>query len=122
MRFLPPRLLLIGIACATAAAATDSRLLLRAGWTLQSSAAVKESGAELSKPGYKPARPWHKVTLPSTVFGALVAAGVYPDPYFGTNLRTAPGVDYPIGVNFSNRPMPQDSPYAQAWWFRTEFK
>ena len=60
--------------------------------------------------------------MPATVFSALVQARVYPDPYFGTNLRSVAGYRYPIGVNFSNVPMPADSPFAKSWWFRTTFQ
>ena len=37
------------------------------------------------------------------------------------NLRQYPGVSYPVGGNFSNLPMPPDSPYAVSWWYRKEF-
>ena len=37
------------------------------------------------------------------------------------NLRSAPGVTYPIGDNFSNHAMQPDSPYAVPWWYRKEF-
>src|SRR5437899_6242626 len=37
------------------------------------------------------------------------------------NLRSAPGVTYPIGANFSNIPMQPDSPYIVPWWYRKEF-
>jgi len=46
---------------------------------------------------------------------------VYPDPYFGMNLRQIPGTTYPIGGIFANMPMAQDSPYRCGWWYRTEF-
>src|SRR5205814_963538 len=46
---------------------------------------------------------------------------VYPDPDFGMNLRSVPGVTYPIGANFSNIPMQPDSPYIVPWWYRKEF-
>ncbi len=105
-----------------AVAAPESKMLLRQNWAIQSSAGVPESGAALSVAGFRPPRAWYPATLPTTVFSALVAAHVYPDPYFGTNLRSAPGVKYPIGFNFSNAPMPEDSPFRKPWWFRTEFK
>ena len=105
-----------------AVAAPESKMLLRQNWAIQSSADVPESGAALSVAGFRPPRAWYPATLPTTVFSALVAAHVYPDPYFGMNLRSAPGVKYPIGFNFSNAPMPPDSPFRQPWWFRTEFK
>ena len=59
--------------------------------------------------------------MPSTVLAAQVAAGLLPDPYYGDNLRNIPGASYPVGHNFSNLPMPPDSPYRCGWWYRTEF-
>ncbi len=102
-------------------AVAQQKMLLRENWSLQSSAEVRENGAALSAAGFTP-RGWHTATVPTTVFSALVKAGVYPDPYFGTNLRSVPGISYPIGVNFSNLPMPAESPFQKSWWFRTEFK
>jgi exo-1,4-beta-D-glucosaminidase len=55
------------------------------------------------------------------VFSALVTHKVYPDPDLGMNLRSVPGVSYPIGANFSNIPMQQDSPYLVPWWYRKQF-
>ena len=55
------------------------------------------------------------------MLAAQVAAGVFPDPYFGMNLRQIPGTDYPIGRIFANLPISQDSPYRCGWWYRTEF-
>ena len=107
---------------ATAAGASEARVLLRQNWAIQSSAEVLENGAALSVAGFHPSRAWVPATVPTTVFSALVAAHVYPDPYFGTNLRSAPGVSYPVGFNFSNAPMPETSPFRKSWWFRTEFK
>jgi exo-1,4-beta-D-glucosaminidase len=52
---------------------------------------------------------------------AQVKSGLLPDPFYAMNLRQYPGVSYPIGFNFSNIPMPPDSPYACSWWFRKEF-
>ncbi len=55
------------------------------------------------------------------MLAAQVAKGVFPDPYFGDNLRKLPGAGYPIGPSFANEPMPADSPYRCGWWYRTEF-
>jgi exo-1,4-beta-D-glucosaminidase len=110
------------LAVLLAHAAPGSKMLLRQNWAIQSSAEAPEGGAAFSVAGFRPPRAWHPATVPTTVFGALVAAHVYPDPYFGTNLRSAPGVSYPIGSNFSNAPMPDDSPFHKPWWFRTEFQ
>ncbi len=61
------------------------------------------------------------MSVPTTVFSALVKHKVYADPDFGMNLRFAPGVTYPVGANFSNLPMQPDSPYIVPWWYRKEF-
>jgi exo-1,4-beta-D-glucosaminidase len=105
---------------AIASAAEDLRLALRDGWAIESSAKVTAGGEALSRPGFATAG-WHPATVPTTVVSALVADGTYPDPYFGMNLRAFPGVAYKIGTNFSNVPMPADSPFAVPWWYRTEF-
>jgi len=59
--------------------------------------------------------------VPSTVIGALASQKVYPDPYFGMNLRSFPGMMGDIGDNLTDLPMPPDSPFAVSWWYRTEF-
>jgi exo-1,4-beta-D-glucosaminidase len=97
-----------------------SRIVLHEGWQLQSSRLVTEKGEVVSTVKFQPTG-WIKASAPSTVLAAQVAAGIFPDPYFAMNLRQIPGTTYPIGDNYSNLPMPQDSPYACSWWYRTEF-
>ena len=109
--------LLLVLPAATAAASTTP---LHEGWKLASACKVSDSGDVLSQPPFQPTD-WLSLSVPSTVFAAQVAAGVYPDPYFGTNMRDVPGETYPIGQNFANRPMPDDSPYKCGWWYRKEF-
>ena len=99
----------------------ENRLALSSGWSLQSSVKVPETGDVLSTPKFV-ARNWYTVSVPTTVFAALVKQKVYPDPGFGMNLRSVPGVTYPIGSNFSNIAMEADSPYAVSWWYRKEFE
>ncbi len=101
-----------------AVGATERRPLTR--WSLQSSATVAQKGDALSRPG-APDEGWIAVTVPSTVVGALVENGRFPDPYFGMNLRSIPGTNYPIGERFTLLPTPADSPFKPAWWYRTEF-
>jgi exo-1,4-beta-D-glucosaminidase len=98
----------------------SATLRLADGWSLQSSGKVAETGDLISKTTYQP-KGWYTVTVPTTVVAALVKQKVYPDPDFGMNLRQFPGMNYPIGTNFSNRPMQQDSPFAVAWWYRKSF-
>lgn len=97
------------------------RLLLKENWRIQSSSALQAEGGALSTPGYKTTG-WFPATVPTTVVGALVEDKVYPDPFYGMNLRLMPGCSYPIGHNFANLPMPDDSPYNKPWWYRTEFQ
>lgn len=110
----------LALALAGRAGAQDSRLLLTDGWHLQSSAKVETAGATISTPAYQPDG-WYRTSVPSTVVAALVANNVYPDPFFGMNLRGIPGTTYPIGRNFSPLPMPADSPFRVSWWYRTVF-
>src|SRR3984893_1709838 len=98
-----------------------AKMFLRERWTIQSSAQVKEKGEVLSQHVYQP-RNWYPARVPSTVAGTLVDNKVYPDPFVGMNLRLMPGCSYPIGANFSLRPMPEDSPFRVSWWYRTEFR
>ena len=100
---------------------SGTRFPLAQGWTLQSSGKVDQSGAALSQPGFQP-RNWYPATVPATVVSTLVREKILPDPFFGMNLRQFPGMGYPIGANFSNLPMPPDSPYQVPWWYRTTFR
>jgi len=95
-------------------------LPLREGWALQSSAKLTATGEAISSASFK-ASDWVRADVPTTVVAAQVKSGLLPDPFYAMNLRQYPGVSYPIGFNFSNIPMPPDSPYACSWWFRKEF-
>jgi exo-1,4-beta-D-glucosaminidase len=102
------------------AAGQTRRVALDRGWRIQSSAKVRGGGAELSRIGVDTSA-WIAATVPTTVVGALVTSGQFTDPYVAMNLRDLPGTTYPIGAIFSRQPMPLDSPYRVAWWYRTEF-
>jgi len=95
-------------------------LLLRDGWTLQLSCKVDQPGEIVSTPRFQPIG-WYQVTVPTTVVAALVKNKVYPDPYFGMNLRKFPGMNYPVGTPFVSLPMAQDSPFMVPWWYRKQF-
>lgn len=112
--------LLTALLLASGTWAAASVTPLHDGWRLQSACVATADGATISGSGFS-ADGWLKATVPSTVLAAQVADKVYPDPYFGMNLRNIPGETYPIGHNFSNLPMPSDSPYHCGWWYRTEF-
>lgn len=113
--------LMAGVATASAAVTP-----LHEGWRLESACKLQaggtaSDGAAIAAPGY-PVSSWLKATVPSTVLAAQVTAGLFPNPYFGMNLRKIPGTGYPVGENFSNLPMPEDSPYKCGWWYRTTFR
>ena len=68
----------------------EEKLILKENWAIQSSAKVNADGARISTLEYKP-EGWIPTSVPSTVLAALVKNGVYPDPYFGTNIEKIPG-------------------------------
>lgn len=115
-------LLFVAEWCAAASAngASERKLLLGSGWDIQPSTQVRETGEALSRAEFQP-KNWYPAKVPATVMAALVADRVYADPYFGVNLRSIPGTEYPIGANFSNIAMPPESPFRCAWWYRTQF-
>ncbi|MBZ5702171.1 MAG: glycosyl hydrolase family 2 [Acidobacteriia bacterium] len=117
---LLPAVLAATLALLPAPARGNDEIALRENWAIQSSAKVDASAEQISRAGFA-ASGWCKTSLPKTVFAALVENGVHPDPYFGKNLRSLPGVTYEIGSEFSNQEMPEDSPFAKPWWYRTEF-
>ncbi len=100
---------------------THVRLPLAHNWLLQSSAQVQANGDAISQNDFQP-HGWYPTDVPATVVGALVTDKVYPDPYFGMNMRKLPGADYPIGKIFNKLAMPADSPFRAPWWYRTEFQ
>jgi exo-1,4-beta-D-glucosaminidase len=89
-------------------------------WLVQSASVVGEDGARLSSADVA-AGDWYTAELPATVLSVLVAHGVYPDPYVADNFLLLPGRG-PDHQNFSNHPMPDDSPFRASWWFRTELE
>jgi exo-1,4-beta-D-glucosaminidase len=117
---------LAGIAAAFAGAGAvlgaeePAKIYLHKGWQIQSSCEAKASGAEISAPGFD-AKGWHHSDIPSTVVGALVTDKTYPDPDYGTNLKSFPGMNYSSKTFFANQDMPKESPFRCSWWFRTEF-
>ena len=91
IRFLAIISLVLGLSVTAAAQQTTA---LRTGWAIQSSCKVAEKGGVISTPGFTP-KGWYPATVPSTVLAALTADKVFPDPFFGMNLRAIPGTSYP---------------------------
>jgi exo-1,4-beta-D-glucosaminidase len=86
----------------SASAATVSSSELTSGWALRSANGLSDTGATISRVEYGTAG-WNPISLPSTVLGGLVAANVYSNIYFGTNLQNVPDLT------------------GQNWWFRGQF-
>lgn len=98
-----------------------NRIDLHNGWTVQTSRKVQATGDVISTPKFQ-TKGWYRTSVPMTVLAVQVAAGEFPDPYYGMNLRKIPGIAaYEIGEKFSDKPIPSGSPYAASWWYRTEF-
>ena len=102
------------------APASPQPVSLEKNWHLQSACKLTDGGEKISRPGYN-LQSWLATTVPHTVLGAQVDAKMFPDPFYGMNLRAIPGTTYPIGKLFAELPMPDDSPYKCSWWYRTEF-
>ncbi len=98
-----------------------NRIDLHEGWTVQTSRKVQATGDAISTSKFQ-TKGWYRTSVPMTVVAVRVAGGEFPDPYYGMNLRKIPGITaYKIGEQFAHKPIPDDSPYAASWWYRTEF-
>ena len=71
-------------------------------WRLQSADKIEGGRAEISAPEFD-SNGWYDAEVPTTVLGALIASGEYPNPYFGTNLKDIP-----------------PERFERPWWFRTQ--
>lgn len=92
----------IGTAPATAPAAASGQAAAVPRFLIHSSASLADTGAAISRPGY-PATGWTPVPARSTVYGGLLAAGVYPDPMFSTNMAQVPVARFAV-----------------PWWYRAD--
>ncbi len=88
---------------------------LQKDWRIQSSAETDADAELISSPGLD-ADGWYKIDIPKTILAAMAEHDVYPDPYFGSNLKSIPG--YREGRWLS---MSGDSPFYPTWWYRKSF-
>jgi len=111
------RFICVAVAVGLLSVGAEARqtIALDRGWRLQSSVEIEGDGQELSEVGYD-ASGWYPTRVPATVLAALVDNGVYPDPYYGLNLKEIPGY-----VDGRWMRMPEDSPFYPPWWYRVEF-
>jgi exo-1,4-beta-D-glucosaminidase len=107
----------VSFAFATAASVAFGGVVqLNDDWRIQSAAKVQQAGAAVSSAGFA-VTGWYRATMPSTVLAALVENKVYPDPYFGLNMKSIPGFKEGRWLV-----MPAGSPFRSSWWYRKEFK
>jgi len=93
----------------------ETLLPLPNAWQLQSKASVPEDGAIVSTEDFN-ASGWYETVVPRTVLAALVDNGVFPDPYYGENMKAIPG--YKDGLHLV---LPEGSPFRSPWWYRRVF-
>ena len=91
------------------------QLPLRDGWTVQSAAKAPAPGEQISTTAFTPSG-WYPTTVPKTVLAVLVDNKVFPDPYYGTNLKSIPGY-----LDGNWLVMKEGSPFRDPWWYRVEF-
>ncbi|MFJ3979329.1 glycosyl hydrolase 2 galactose-binding domain-containing protein [Streptomyces sp. NPDC090021] len=72
------------------------------GYAVQSTAKVTDTAEAVSSPGY-PATGWYPAGPRSTVLAALLAAGLYPDPFHSTGQKLIPTADFTV-----------------PWWYRSD--
>ncbi|WP_435355725.1 glycosyl hydrolase 2 galactose-binding domain-containing protein [Emticicia sp. SJ17W-69] len=77
--------------------------VLNQNWLIASSKDLKEDAKMISSESINLDK-WTKASVPTTVLGALVEAGVYKDPFMGNNLEKIPR-----------------KPFENTWWFRNSF-
>ena len=105
--FLRPGLalaLFLGFACAQPEEPVKTSRQLTDGWFVQAAAEITDGGAVVSSAGYD-ASGWFTTSVPTTPMAALVANGLYPDLYLGTNLEDV-----------------DTERFKGPWWYRTEFE
>ena len=103
--------------------ATDGKQLLTH-WRLKSSTQVTPLGNVLSLPTYQ-THDWFQATVPTSVLGALVKAGVYPDPHFDLNDLKIPdasdNLNKRLGLSKYSYIKGVANPFKDPYWFRTTF-
>lgn len=109
---------------ASQAELVGSKIFLKDGWLVKSSALVKEDGDIVSTDNFAP-ESWYKTAVPSTVLNALIKNGVYPDMRVGLNSFLIPDSSDEFNerhdlAKYSYLP-DKRNPWKDPYWYRTEF-
>ena len=84
------------------ATVTGPSIELTRGWKIQSSAATRDTGAEISQPGYG-AGAWLPLSQPETLMAGLLENGRYPNIFFSNTLASVDADQFKVN-----------------WWYRDE--
>ena len=86
---------------------------------MQTSRKVQATGDVISTLKFQ-SKGWYRTPVPMTVVAVQVAAGEFADAVLRDESTKIPGIDaYEVGRGFAYKPIPDDSPYAASWWYRT---
>ncbi len=108
-------LLLLLYAVFTSTALSADVIPIVENWQVQTSKDLNVEGNTVSTSEFVPTN-WYKTKVPNTVLAVLEDNGVYPNLYYGTNLKNVPGYQDDLWLI-----MPKNSPFRDPWWYRTEF-
>ena len=93
-------------------------------WRIQSSTQIPQSGDVLSSQGFVDSS-WVKAEVPTSVLGALVKAGIYPDPHFDLNDLKIPDASDDLNKRLELSKYSHlkgiSNPFKDPYWFRTSF-
>lgn len=117
--------LFLNISCSQKSTAnfSNEKQLLK-DWRMQSSTQVPQNGDALSVQGFTDTA-WVKAQVPTSVLGALVKAGIYPDPHFDLNDLKIPDASDDLSkrldLNKYSYLKGVPNPFKDPYWFRTTF-
>ena len=97
-------LLASSVICFSQGSAQADSIPLSDGWEIRPADQVSAPGTIISTTAFKPDQ-WYAAQAPSTVAGTLVEDKVYPDPFFGVNLKE----------------LSANKAFQGPWWYRKEF-
>lgn len=108
----------------TVSVVADEKQFLKE-WRMESSTQVTDTGVMLSTSAFSDEN-WIKAEVPTTVLGALVKAGVYPDPHFDLNDFRIPDasdeMNKRLDLSKYSHLKGVANPFKDPYWFRTTFQ
>jgi exo-1,4-beta-D-glucosaminidase len=113
--FLAAIYFIIFFTCITSEKSPLNLIIKPIHWKIQSSDKIMSDGKKISSQDFNPDG-WYPASVPNTVLAILVENKVYPDPYYGLDLKSIPG--FREGRWLA---MDKNSPFYPNWWYRTEF-